>query len=177
MKKRFLPSLTAAIMSAAVFSPASAQDSGTLNVYGNTVQAVIAAILAATLSFPTQVQAQTPAASTNGSTKITAGLTYQQLLPILAAPPALRRSITIQNNQTSGTDVCYIIFGSNLAITAGTTTTSSSFTINGISVTAAQASIALAPQASWTRYFPEIPSDAIYGTCTTTGDSIYVDTQ
>jgi hypothetical protein len=114
----------------------------------------------------------------HAAAKITTGLTYQLLLQALAGTTTVRQSITIQNNQASGTDVCYLIFGSDVTIVAGTTTTSSTSIVAGSSaLTAAQASIVLTPGQAWTRYFPYIPSDAIYGTCATTGDSIYVDTQ
>jgi hypothetical protein len=141
------------------------------------------AILLAAVFFVGHAQAQiTDAATTNYSTKVTTGLTYQLVLPAVGLPPATRRSLTIQNNQTSGTDLCYIIIGSTIggvAMVAGTTTTSTAITINSISMTMAQASIVLntASNASYTRFFPILPSDAVYGTCTTTGDSIYVDYQ
>jgi hypothetical protein len=114
----------------------------------------------------------------NGAAKITTGLTYQLLLPALAGTTTVRQSITIQNNQASGTDACYLIFGANVTIVAGTTTTSSTSIVTGNSaLTSAQASIVLTPGQAWTRYFPFVPSDAIYVTCATTGDSVYVDTQ
>jgi hypothetical protein len=100
-------------------------------------------------------------------TKITAGLTYQVI-----APSAGRRSLTIQNN--NATDSCNIIVGGPWA--AGDTTTTSR-TINGVSVTGAQAAIVLVAGAAYTRYYPIVPTDAILGTCATTGDSIYVDIQ
>lgn len=124
-------------------------------------------------------QAQvTDAATTNGSVKITTGLTYQTMLAALGSPPAIRRSLTIQNNQASGTDVCYLIIGASAAtVIPGTTTTSSNVTVAGQTITAAQASIVLSPGQAFTRYFPYVPSDIIYGTCATTGESLYVDTQ
>lgn len=112
----------------------------------------------------------------NGSVKITTGLTYQLVLAALPGTSTVRQSLTIENNQASGTDVCYLIIGTT-QVTAGTTTTSTNITIAGQTVTAAQASIVLSPGGSYTRYFPYVPSDAIYATCTTTADSLYIDTQ
>ena len=100
--------------------------------------------------------------------KITTGLTFQVLL----AAVSTRLSITIQNNNAA--DACNIIVGGPWA---AADTTSTARTINGISLTGAQASIALAAGQSYTRYYPLVPNDQILGTCTTTGDSIYVDTQ
>lgn len=114
--------------------------------------------------------------TTNGSVKIATGLTYQQVLPTLIGTSTVRQSLTIENNQATGSDLCYLIVGTN-QIVAGTTTTSSNITIGGNTVTAAQASITLTPGGSYTRYWPFVPSDAIYATCATTGDSIYADTQ
>jgi hypothetical protein len=135
------------------------------------------ALLAAAFFWASPSRAQiTNAATINGSVKITTGNVYQTLLPALGAPPAIRRSLTIQNNQATGTDSCYLIIGTN-QIVPGTTAIASNITIAGNTITAAQASIVLPPGVSYTRYYPYVPSDAIYGTCTTTADSIYVDTQ
>lgn len=106
--------------------------------------------------------------TTAWSAKITTGLTYQQLL----SQGNARRSVTIQNNNAS--DACYITVGGPVA--AGNTT-STSVTINGVSMTAQQASILLSAGQAYTRYYPFPPNDVILGTCATTGDSIYVDTQ
>jgi len=117
------------------------------------------------------------APTVNGSVKITTGLTFQQVLGAITpttANPNPRRSLTIQNNNAS--DSCNVIVGTN-QITAGTTTTSTSITINGNTLTAAQASIVLTAGQSYTRYYPFVPSDIIFATCATTGDSLYVDTQ
>jgi hypothetical protein len=105
----------------------------------------------------------------NYSAKITTGNTYQTL-----RGQENRWSVTIQNNNAS--DGCYLFIGGT-QITPATTTTSSTITVNGVSMTAAQASISLAAGASWARYYPYVPNDAIYGTCATTGDSLYVDIQ
>ncbi len=124
------------------------------------------------------------APTTNDSVKITTGLTYQLLLaaqtPTQPPPPSARHSLTIENNNVSagafGADLCYVIIGTT-QVTPATTTTSTNITINGVTMTAAQASIVLAPGGSYQRYYPYVPSDAIYVTCTTTGDSLYVDIQ
>lgn len=142
----------------------------------------------ASTSLPAWSQAATnpviQAPTTNLSAKVTAGLTYQLLLPaqtIVEPPlPTARHSLTIENNQASGTDACYLIIANAALaaqITPGTTTTSSNVTVNGGTLTAAQASIALSPGGSYQRYFPYVPSDAIYATCATTGDTLYVETQ
>lgn len=112
--------------------------------------------------------AQTAIPTVNLSAKVTTGLTYQQLLP----KDDTRKSLTIQNNNAA--DNCEVIFGSPFI---ATDTTATSRTVNGTSLTALQASIVLTPGQSLTRYYPHIPSDVILGTCTTTGDSIYVDVQ
>lgn len=125
----------------------------------------------------TSIQTQ----STNGSVSITTGLTYQSLLPInVAGPgsgPGTRHSLTIQNNNTN-TDNCWLLFGSNVTVISGATTTSSTSVVTGNpSLTAGKASILLAPGGSYQRYFPYVPSDGLYVTCVTAGDSVYLDTQ
>jgi hypothetical protein len=120
--------------------------------------------------------------TTNGSQTITSGNTYQQLLAALGfGVDSQRKSLTIQNNNTNG-DNCYLAIGAvplagAAQIVAGTTTASSNITVGGATVTAQQASILLQPGGSYTRYLPNIPSDAIFATCATSGDSVYVDTQ
>ena len=111
--------------------------------------------------------------SLNGSVKITTGLTYQAILPSLGAPAQSRRSLTIENN--NATDACYIeVTG---LVVAGNTTSTSVTTTSG-AMAASLASIYLAGGGgSYTRYYPFIPSGPIVGTCATTGDSLYVDTQ
>lgn len=111
----------------------------------------------------TTIKATVPA-----SVSVTTGLTYQTIL----AASSNRLSITIQNNNT--TDSCWLIIGGPFL--AGDTTATSR-TLAGASITALKASIVLLPGASYTRYSPYIPGDAILGTCTTTADSIYIDTQ
>lgn len=101
---------------------------------------------------------------------ITTGNTFQQLYPLSAG----RLSLTLQNNNAS--DACNIIVGGPWK--AGDTT-STSRTINGTSMTGAQASILLAGGGTgvYSRYYPYVPSDQILVTCATTGDSFYADTQ
>jgi hypothetical protein len=70
------------------------------------------------------------APTTSGSVQITTGLTYQTIFTPGATGP---QELTFINNQDSGDDICFIIFGQNIAsqITPGTTTTSTNLTING----------------------------------------------
>lgn len=106
---------------------------------------------------------------TNPSPKlITTGLTYQQILPANGG----RLSLTIQNN--NATDNCEILIAGPWQ--AGDTTTTSR-AVAGQTLTALQGSIVLLAGTAYTRYYPYIPSDPILATCTTTGDSLYVDTQ
>lgn len=130
-------------------------------------------------------------ATINNSATVKTGLTYQTLLnSIQGATPnsgasgaaglsqtTQRQSLTIENNNSSGSDTCFIIIGSTWGVVPGTTTTTSTSTFGAATVTAGQASISLAVGASYTRYWPYVPPDTIYGTCTTTGDSIYIDVQ
>ena len=128
----------------------------------------------ALICFSAPVMSQTAKSTVPYSAKVTTGLTYQQLLPA----DQTRHSLTIQNNQVSpSTDNCWIQFSTPNLITAGTTTTATSVTTQNGTMTAAQASIPLTPGQSVTRYWPLVPGDAVFGTCTTTGDSIYVDVQ
>jgi hypothetical protein len=115
-------------------------------------------------------EAQQNRTTLNYSAVITTGLTYQQL-----RPAENRWSITIQNNQTT-TDNCYVFVGAGV-ITAGTTTTATNVTVGGVSMTAAKASILLTPGSSWSRYYPYVPSDPLYGTCASNSDSLYLDQQ
>ena len=129
---------------------------------------LFAAVLLLVAALPSE--AQNNRTTLNYSAVITTGLTYQQL-----RPAENRWSITIQNNMTT-TDNCYLFVGANV-ITAGTTTTASTVTVGGVSMTAAKASILLTPGASWSRYYPYVPSDPLYGTCASNSDSLYVDQQ
>jgi|SRR6516162_10758911 hypothetical protein len=99
--------------------------------------------------------------TTNSSVTITTGSTFQTILTAVPTPgptgAGQRHSLTIQNNNVTA-DNCWIFIGATGSATKPT-------------------SILLPQGASYTRYFPFIPSDNIAGTCATTGDSIYVDTQ
>lgn len=133
---------------------------------------VALALAGALLAAPLQALAQSvPAVTTPAPITITTGNTFQQALPALAAT-AQRRSLTIQNNNAS--DSCYLLIGGPWV--AGDTT-STSRTINGVSLTAIKGAILLLAGQAYTRYFPYVPSDLILATCATTGDSLYVDTQ
>lgn len=93
----------------------------------------------------------------NSSTTITAGGTFQVLLPsIIGTTTPPRQALTIQNNNTN-TDNCWIFLGSATASEAK--------------------SIVLSPGTPYTRYWPFVPSDEIQVTCTGTSDTIYVDNQ
>lgn len=125
------------------------------------------AVIALALSLIAEARSQTLKATIPLPSSITTGLTYQV---IVAGGPKL--SLTIENNNS--TDSCWIIIGGPFL--AGDTTATSR-TVNGASLTALKASILLLPGGSYTRYSPFIPGDAILGTCTSTGDSIYADIQ
>ena len=115
----------------------------------------------------TDAEAQTdvfPVPTVNGSVAITTGNTFQQILPAVPVNSRARRSLTIQNNNDNATceassncDYCWIFIGS------GTPTEAKS--------------IQLAATQAYTRYYPYVPSDVIQATCTTTSDTLYVDTQ
>jgi hypothetical protein len=109
-----------------------------------------------------------PAATTNGSQAIAVGNTYQS---ILAA--GTRRALTIQNNNT-GSDDCWIEVSG--LVTVGATTATSVTPPGQSAITAVKASIRIVPGGQYARYYPYVPSGPIVGTCATTGDSIYVDT-
>lgn len=112
------------------------------------------ALIGASLIAP--VKAQTIAAVTvNGSVVIVTGNTFQTVLSGVTGTTQLR-SLTMQNNNTNG-DSCWIYVGAG-SPTKGT-------------------SILLMPGGSYTRYYPYVPSDPIKATCTTTADTLYVDTQ
>ena len=106
------------------------------------------------LLIATPAWAQNNRNTINGSVTVATGNTYQVLLTANQ-----RWSVTIQNNNT--TDSCWIQFG--VGVTAANATKAKS--------------IVLLPGGSWQRYYPYVPSDEIEGTCTTTSDTIYVDTQ
>lgn len=118
---------------------------------------------------PIVARAQTIKANVPFPLSITAGGTYQLLIP-----GGGKLSIEIQNNNTTATDYCYLLIGGPWV--AGDTLASTR-TVNSVSLTAAKASVLLGPGQSYTRYYPYIPGDQILATCTSTGDSIYAGTQ
>lgn len=92
----------------------------------------------------------------NGSVTITTGNTFQSVLSSNLGTATPRQSLTIQNNNAS--DSCWLFIGATALATEGT-------------------SILLTAGASYTRYFPYIPSDNIAATCASSSDTLYVDTQ
>lgn len=124
-------------------------------------------LAAALLCIASPLYAQNAIATRNNTAIIAAANTYQSLL--IAGS---RRSLTIENN--NATDSCWIEVSGLVAVGD---TTATAKTINGVSVTAQKASIALLPGGSYTRYYPFIPNGAIVGTCASLGDSIYLDIQ
>jgi len=116
---------------------------------------LLAAALSAAFSFGARAQS-TNATTTNGSVTITTGSTFQQVLAAVGTPPAIRRSLTIENN--NATDSCWIFLGPTANATKGT-------------------SILLLAGGAYARYFPYVPSDAVQATCATSADTLYVDTQ
>ena len=119
-------------------------------------RAYLALILSLWLSVPAWAQAVN-APTTNGSVTITTGGTFQQALAAVSIPPAIRRSLTIENNNTNG-DNCWVFLGATASATEGT-------------------AVLLGQGGAYTRYYPYVPSDAIQVTCATTSDTVYVDTQ
>lgn len=91
----------------------------------------------------------------NASITITTGNTFQTALASIIGTSSRRQSLLIENNNAS--DNCWVFIGSG-SPTKGT-------------------SMLLLPGGSYQRYWPYVPSDAIQATCTTTADTLYVDTQ
>lgn len=114
--------------------------------------------------------AQSAMPTDNQSVSVATGLTYQSI----QLANGVRRAVTIQNNNTTSTENCWINIDGTVAAGA---TTATSVTVKGASITAAKASILLTPGQAYTRYYPYVPNGPIVGTCTTTGDSIYADIQ
>jgi hypothetical protein len=132
---------------------------------------ILAALCAVVLISGEGRAQQNTALTQPGSIIVAAGNTYQQILPLMTAGTN-RKSITVQNN--NATDSCWILLGGPWL--AGDTVTTSR-TVNGVSLTAKQASILLTAGSPYTRYYPYVPPDQILGTCATTSDTIYADTQ
>jgi hypothetical protein len=131
--------------------------------------ALIALVLMAASS--AQAQQASQLATFNHTIAITLGDTYQAI----SSGTQAMRSLTIQNNNTTATDNCWIEISG--IVTAGMTVASSITTAGQVATTAEKASILLTPGQFYQRYFPHIPTGPIVGTCVTTGDSIYVDWQ
>jgi hypothetical protein len=96
----------------------------------------------------------------NGSITITTGNTFQTVLASnlttqFGQTVTPRYALTIENNNAS--DSCWLYLGNGTATKA--------------------ISILLLPGGSYTRYWPFVPSDQIQATCSTTSDTLYVDTQ
>lgn len=87
---------------------------------------------------------------------ITAGNTFQQVLPSLVGTQTVRQALEIQNNNAA--DSCWLFLGPTVSATKAT-------------------AILLASGQAYTRYFPYVPSDAIQATCATTADTLYVGNQ
>ena len=96
-------------------------------------------------------------ATLNSSVTITTGNTFQQALASNVANTVRRQSLTIQNNNTN-TDSCWVFIGPAASATKAL-------------------SIILAVGQAYTRYFPYVPSDAIQVTCSSTNDTVYLDSQ
>ena len=119
------------------------------------IRSLLLGIALLALALPAESFAQTsPSVTTNRSVVIATGNTFQA---VLASGRYL--SVTIQNNNAS--DSCWISFGKTI-------TTATAAKASSILLTAGQA---------FTRYGPYIPLDAIVGTCATTGNTLYIDTQ
>lgn len=140
---------------------------------------VLAAILGVALWYASasilryaHAQGVPDARPTNHSIKVTTGLTYQAI----AIPLNDRVSVTFQNNAgNASTDVCYIDITGKVPVG---NTTSTNVTVDGVTMTSAQASITLSNGGSYGRYTAFVPGGvAVVGTCTSTGDAIYVDSQ
>src|ERR1700732_3197592 len=120
---------------------------------------ILLAGVALVLAFGGAAQAQSFSSdlpTTNGSVTIATGNTFQTVLAATTfTVDQQRKSLTIQNNNTS--DNCWVFVG------AGTATKATS--------------MLLSSGGSYQRYFPYIPSDAIQATCASNGDSLYIDTQ
>lgn len=108
---------------------------------------------------------------TNHSVKITTGLTYQVI-----AIPLERVSMTFEANYGNASgDICYIDITGKVPVGS---TTSTNVTVDGTTMTAAQASMTFIAGGAYGRYVQFVPGGvAVVGTCTASGDSIYVDTQ
>ena len=97
----------------------------------------------------------------NASGVIASGGVFQTVLPSIHTgagnASTARQSLTIQNNNTNS-DNCFVFIGPIANATEA-------------------ASVVLAPQQAYGRYWPDVPTDTISITCTTTSDTFYADYQ
>jgi hypothetical protein len=115
------------------------------------------------------VRAETALSQDNRSLSVTTGNTYQTIAPA----DNTRQMIQIENNTIDSTNTHFCYVNDDGLIPAGSTTSTPATTLNG-TVTAAKASILLAPNGgAYTRYNP-VPSGPLVATCAFSGDSLYV---
>jgi hypothetical protein len=107
------------------------------------------------LSLATPALGQTTNAPTIPGSVVISGSAFQEVLPAVGEPPAMRRSLTIQNNNTL--DNCWLFLGPTSAATKSN-------------------SMLLTPGQGYTRFYPYVPGDAIQAACAS-GDTLYIDTQ
>lgn len=119
---------------------------------------LILASLLALLASPSLAEPPKTGPTNKRSAVIATGNTFQTIMSAMGDNES-RNSLTIQNNNTTSTDNCWIVVGGALgSATKGT-------------------AILLAPGQAYTRYYPFVPSDAIHATCVTSANTIYADTQ
>ena len=120
---------------------------------------------------------QSPLSTQPGSVAIVTGGTYQTIFSINARTQSatiVNNNNTVTNTNSGGSDLCWIdVTG---CVQTGDTLTTSR-TCNGITLEAAQRSIPLVPGGSYGRYYPYIPLGPTVGTCQTSGDTVYADSQ
>lgn len=115
----------------------------------------------------------------NHSVTITTGNTFQTVLTATVLVPggqtsSPRRTLKIQNNNTN-TDNCFI--DDTGLVKSGNTTSTNVTTVDGITVTSAQASDLLSPGGSEYYSWPIVPNGVIVATCAGNGDSIKISIQ
>lgn len=119
---------------------------------------LILASLLALLASPSLAEPPKTGPTNKRSAIIATGNTFQTIMSAMGDNES-RNSLTIQNNNTTSTDNCWIVVGGALgSATKGT-------------------AILLTPGQAYTRYYPFVPSDAIHATCVTSTNTIYADTQ
>lgn len=98
-------------------------------------------------------------ATVNASVTITTGNTFQQALAsVVGSGTTERNSLTIQNNQATGSDLCWVYFGATASATKAL-------------------SLVLSVGTRYRWDWPYVPADAVQVTCATTSDTVYVDYQ